>query len=248
MSGYPGAKAGAGVRQQIISLMPPHRVYVEPFFGSGQIFYAKKPADVSIVIDRDEGLMRCHAELAPGRPGTTYMVGDAVQLLPSLKLTRQDLVYADPPYPGAALTTPQKRNPYYRHDLTAEQHARLLVVLKALPCNVILSGYSCELYERELAGWHRIDYRIGTHAGGRVESAWCNFTPYLAMHDVRFVGRDFRERERIKRKRGRWVSRFKAMPPAERNVIAEALREAEASIAGAGAEVLTGAAGEARRQ
>lgn len=30
---YPGAKWG--MAQRIISLMPPHRAYLEPFFGSG---------------------------------------------------------------------------------------------------------------------------------------------------------------------------------------------------------------------
>ncbi len=233
MNGYPGSKAGAGVRQQIISLMPPHRVYVEPFLGSGQIFYAKKPADVSIVIDRDAGLMRCHAELE--RPGTRYLVGDALELLPSLGLTRQDLVYADPPYHPASRSRPK----IYKYEMDAQGHSSLLAVLQELSCNVILSGYNCELYERELANWYRLDYRTMTRGGPRVESAWCNFKPYERLHDTRFVGRDFRERERIKRKRQRWVSRFKAMPPAERNVIAEALREAEASIAGAGVPVLT---------
>jgi hypothetical protein len=46
----------------------------------------------------------------------------------------------------------------------------------------------------------------------------------LVLHDTRFVGEGFRERERIKRKRDRWRRRFAAMPPAERQVIAEALR------------------------
>lgn len=230
MNGYPGAKAGAGVRQQIISLMPPHQVYVEPFLGSGQIFYAKKPAEYSIVADLDAGLIRGHIERR--RPRTVYLVADALELLPSLKLTRRDLVYLDPPYHPAA----RSRAKIYRHELDARAHSRLLAMVDRLSCNVILSGYNCEAYDRALSGWHRLDYGTMTRGGPRVESAWCNFTPYLAMHDVRFVGANFRERERIKRKRSRWVSRFKAMPPAERNCIAEALREAEASIAAAGGE------------
>jgi DNA adenine methylase len=240
MNGYPGAKAGAGVRQQIISLMPPHETYVEPFFGSGQIFYAKKPAEYSIVADRDEGLIRMHARQA--RPRTAYLVADALELLPSLKLTRRDLVYLDPPYHPAA----RSRAKIYRYELDTRAHSRLLAMVDALPCNVILSGYNCAAYERALGDWYRLDYGTMTRGGPRVESAWCNFTPYRAMHDVRFVGSNFRERERIKRKRARWVSRFKAMPPAERNCIAEALRDAEASIAAAGGEDLIAAGGGSR--
>ena len=39
---YPGSKAQAGVFQRIIGQMPPHSTYVEPFFGSGQIFWRKR--------------------------------------------------------------------------------------------------------------------------------------------------------------------------------------------------------------
>lgn len=47
--GYIGSKAG--VFRRIIGEMPPHSVYVEPFFGSGAIFFKKRPAARSILID-----------------------------------------------------------------------------------------------------------------------------------------------------------------------------------------------------
>lgn len=36
---YPGAKWN--MAEWIISHMPPHRVYLEPFFGSGAVFFSK---------------------------------------------------------------------------------------------------------------------------------------------------------------------------------------------------------------
>lgn len=39
---YPGSKGQAGTWQRIIGQMPPHSVYVEPFFGSGQVFWRKR--------------------------------------------------------------------------------------------------------------------------------------------------------------------------------------------------------------
>lgn len=51
--GYPGGKAGDGVHQRIISLMPPHEVYIEPFLGGGAILRHKKPARRRIRVDRD---------------------------------------------------------------------------------------------------------------------------------------------------------------------------------------------------
>ena len=51
--GYLGGKAGTDVYQTIINRMPPHRVYMEPFLGSGAVMRHKKPASLNIGIDRD---------------------------------------------------------------------------------------------------------------------------------------------------------------------------------------------------
>jgi hypothetical protein len=48
---YPGGKAGDGVFQTLINLMPPHDVYVEPFLGGAAIMRAKRPASTNIGID-----------------------------------------------------------------------------------------------------------------------------------------------------------------------------------------------------
>jgi hypothetical protein len=43
------------------------------------------------------------------------------------------------------------------------------------------------------------------------------------LHDPAQAGGDYRERERIKKKKTRWQDRFAAMGPRERQAIAEAL-------------------------
>lgn len=48
---YPGAKWG--MAKQIISLMPPHRSYLEPFFGSGAVLFNKPPSAIETVNDID---------------------------------------------------------------------------------------------------------------------------------------------------------------------------------------------------
>jgi hypothetical protein len=50
---YPGGKAGAGVSQRLINLMPAHTVYIEPFLGHGAVLLAKRPAPVNIGLDLD---------------------------------------------------------------------------------------------------------------------------------------------------------------------------------------------------
>ncbi len=48
---YPGAKWG--MAQEIVSLMPPHRSYVEPYFGSGAVLFNKQPSAIETVNDID---------------------------------------------------------------------------------------------------------------------------------------------------------------------------------------------------
>ena len=48
---YPGAKWG--MANQIVSMMPSHRSYLEPFFGSGAVLFNKPPSAIETVNDID---------------------------------------------------------------------------------------------------------------------------------------------------------------------------------------------------
>lgn len=48
---YPGAKWG--MAKEIIALMPPHRSYLEPYFGSGAVLFNKPPSAIETVNDID---------------------------------------------------------------------------------------------------------------------------------------------------------------------------------------------------
>ncbi|MEI6286202.1 MAG: DNA adenine methylase [Bacillota bacterium] len=48
---YPGAKWR--IADWIISKMPQHKSYLEPFFGSGAIFFKKSPAPIETINDID---------------------------------------------------------------------------------------------------------------------------------------------------------------------------------------------------
>jgi DNA adenine methylase len=48
---YYGGKTGLATT--IAAMFPPHRVYIEPFFGSGAVFFAKRPAIHEIINDVD---------------------------------------------------------------------------------------------------------------------------------------------------------------------------------------------------
>lgn len=248
---FVGAKRAPGVWQRIISLFPPHATFVEAFGGTAHIARTKKPAPVStIVIDADPaapcmamadpivwpggaarlaaGGERRHQITAAGGVaglGDPIVIhGDARCVLPRLPLGASDLVYADPPYPASVRRAPRR---YYAHELmTDEEHAGLLSLLLALPCMVAVSGYRCALYDSTLAGWSLEEIPTVTRGGGRsTECVWFNW-PRQEPADVRFVGENFRDRERIKRKAARWARMLKAMPPHERAAVLAAVNDA----------------------
>lgn len=226
---YPGGKEGAGVWQRIISAMPPHSVYVEAFAGGAAVLRHKLPAIASIAIERDEVPARALRAVLP--PGCLVIRGDAVLLLPALRLPADAVVYCDPPY---LLSARIRHRTIYRCELSESDHRRLLRVVMALRCRVLVSHYPCPLYNEALRSWRVVVYGAMTRGGYVVQEAlWCNFPEPLRLHDSRWVGRDFRERERLKRKRARLLLRLRAMPAHERGFLLDALREVEAaSIAG----------------
>lgn len=74
---YPGAKWG--MAHKIVSLMPPHHSYVEPFFGSGAVLFNKPPSPIETVNDIDgevvnffRVLRECPDELAKEISLTPY--------------------------------------------------------------------------------------------------------------------------------------------------------------------------------
>ncbi len=208
--------------------MPPHEVYIEAFVGSGAIFRNKRPAKASIVIDIDADVARYWRQHRP--TSTTVICGDARSLLRERIYTGRELVYCDPPYP---LAVRRWKEPYYRREMTSlKAHGELLAVLKSLPCAVMISGYRCELYDRALTSWRRVDYLAPIHRPPHftTESLWMNYA-LERLHDWRYLGDSFRERERIKRKQSRWRRRLSSMPAMERLAMLDLLLELATSEA-----------------
>jgi len=55
-----------------------------------------------------------------------------------------------------------------------------------------------------------------------------NFAEPLELHDYQYLGENFRERERIKRKTNRWRNRLETMDTLERHAIMNAISQLRA--------------------
>lgn len=249
--------------ERIISLMPEHTHYVEPFFGGGSVLLGKSPDGVSEVVNDvhreltnfwrvlqsevdferfkriveampfsqvewDDSqqpsedpicsavrfFVRCRQSRAGkldsfatlSRNRTRRRMNEqasawmtSVEGLPAVsqRLRRvvvlcqdatkvigsQDgpatLFYLDPPYVHETRVTTAD----YDHEMTTEQHVRLLEAIDACQGKVLLSGYPNRLYDQRLSNWNVVDIPIDNKASSAktkprmVERIWMNFTP-----------------------------------------------------------------------
>jgi len=197
---YPGGKFRCF--QKLINLIPPHRVYIETHLGGGAVLRNKAPAEVNVGVDRDAGVI---GRFTGGfGPDYSFYTQSAEEFLQSYCFTGDEFVYADPPYwPSSCRSA---RSPY-RYRYSEAEHLELLAILRGLPCAVMVSGYASVAYDRALDGWSKRAFTGTSHIGAREEIVWLNYKPAL-VHDSRYLGETFRERQAIKRKRARWAERF----------------------------------------
>jgi DNA adenine methylase len=87
----------------------------------------------------------------------------------------ETLFYVDPPYPHSTRNM-QRGNAAYAVEMTDDDHRELAEVLHQVAGMVVLSGYPCDLYDKELyADWHRIEREHRADgARPRLEILWMN--------------------------------------------------------------------------
>lgn len=160
--------------------------------------------------------------VCPHADAWRFVCGDATRFLVKYKFTGRELVYCDPPYMHAT----RGRTDLYRHEMTDIQHLELITLIKRLPCRVMISGYWTAMYAARLQRWNAVTFQTTNRAGKRTtEWLWMNFAEPDELHDYRFLGSNFRQRELIKRKKARWVARLGKLPRLERQALLAAIAE-----------------------
>ena len=218
---YNGGKNGSGVYQFIINQIPPHFKYIELFMGSGAIMRHKSPALVNHGIDIDESINNKFP--FPDSIDVDFygLSWDEYFELPCIHCNKGAFIYADPPY---LMATRKSKKKLYSYEFSIDDHKKLLEQLKRLECMIMISSYRNDLYDRELCGWRRVEYNAydRTHEM-RIECLYCNYPAPEELHDYRYLGKDFGERQRIRRKINRHVEKLKNLPVLERKAILGAL-------------------------
>jgi len=225
-TGYPGSKGASGVAERIVSILAAHDVFISAYLGHCAVLRKKRPAKLDLGIDADPLVIdRWRRQ---GSSSVTLLQEDCLAWLRShaAQFDERVLIYFDPPYLLESRTAGQRL--YGREMFTVNQHRQFLQLATNLRCRVLVSHYEHPLYMKKLRGWHVERIVSSTRRGPRMELVFANYDPTtVALHDVRFLGNNYRERELIKKLKGRWAKRFAAMSPNRRQAVREALDEAE---------------------
>jgi DNA adenine methylase len=219
MESYFGSKATSGLCQPIIAMMPPHDTYIETHLGGGAIMQRKPSALRNIAIDLDPKPLKVFECDYP----VEKIHACAHQFLSSYAYRGRELVYCDPPYLHHTRSSTRR----YRFDYEEQDHIGLLEILKGLPCSVILSGYPSYVYDELLADWGTLELQVMNQGGVRTEKLWFNFMPNR-IHWCRYAGKNFTDRQGIKRKAETWGRRYQELSRAERLAVLSSIMAVEA--------------------
>lgn len=95
--------------------------------------------------------------------------------------------YVDPPYLPETRSTKSRRGGdryhAYTHEMTRDDHVRLLEFLPTLTGRVVLSGYPSQLYDAALKRWRRVEREaLADGARKRIEVLWLNPAAVAALN------------------------------------------------------------------
>lgn len=233
---YPGGKSGAGVYQRLINEIPPHDLLVVAFAGRCGVTRRIRPASRTVIIDRDPDVLDwwdAWQRSPHGRPVELHEADGVEWLRYRFGLTAygpgprepaatdpRAFVFMDPPYVLGMRSTPGR---IYRHEMTDDDHRRLVDVFGRLPVPAMLCGYESTLY-RPLDCMRIMRHQVPTRGGLQAEAVWMNYATPARLHDHRFIGDDRRERERVRRRQRNVLSMLARMSPRERAAMLETIQ------------------------
>jgi site-specific DNA-adenine methylase len=239
MQTYNGGKSGSGTYQQIINHIPPHNIYIEPFAGHIGIFRKIRRSSISILNDTDPEVFSSIVDYCclqrkefdhyhdffqgslldkPTKPIVILRNNDYSVIMDRFKENADAFIYCDPPYPMHKRISQQK---LYRFDWEREdQHADFLKLASNCKCAVMISSYPNDQYNAALKGWHTHKFYSTIRGGRRAEEIiYMNYPPPVILHDFQYLGKNYRERDNLKRKVKRNLDKLNRLPANERTAI-----------------------------
>lgn len=245
---YPGQKAIDGVLQKLVNVVPVHSVFVELFAGSAALSQALYGSDLSVpqgnavllndlayfsVLDvnnctghsRDSvfcalDLTVINDSLANNRLlFSSNCAVDLLQLFSSIP-DQGVVLFADPPY---LHETRPSNTKLYQYEMSYADHCRFISSVLQSSHNCIVIHPECDLYNDSFSSWRSMPVKIRYNRKTSHERIWCNFSAELPLHSYALLGVDSWDRQRIKRKVTRHLSKLRSLPIQEQRALVSAI-------------------------
>lgn len=219
-STYNGGKAGNGTYQAIINHIPKCDVFIDAMVGNGGIFFNLNLPALTIINDIDRSVIDKYND-ASATPGiiveNDHYTGIIAKYDP---WHRKVFFYFDPPY---LTETRKSAKRLYKFEWNEDEHRKFLSMAATVKNDVMISHYPCKLYDQYLKAWNQFDFQSMTRNGLATERIYMNYSKPHILQDYRYLGTDFRDRQRIKRKINRFINKLENLPVSERTGILSAV-------------------------
>jgi hypothetical protein len=217
---YNGGKSGNGTYQQIINHIPKCDVFVDAMVGNGGIVSNLLLPGLTVINDIDISVIDKYDVAVLGKKIIKENLCYRSLIDKYADRIRKVFFYFDPPYLKSSRKSDKN---LYKFEWTDKQHEDFLSMAVTVTNNCMISHYPCELYDNFLRDWQKHDFVSMTRSGLRTERIYMNYDMPVILQDFRYVGDNFRERQRIKRKINRFISKLDGLPPAEKTAILSAV-------------------------
>ena len=225
LQGYPGAKNNSGILQFYCNNTPLHTTYHELFAGSAAYYFFKRPANNSVLADIDGNV--CKILKGSVNSNDVVLNCNTLDLLDISVYSSSDFIFLDPPYPESAR---RSGNSIYRNEMLQDEiHLRLLTRCCAIPANIRICTRQNHLYDQVLKGWRKKEFNTVDRGGKCIEIIYMNYSEPEILHQYDFLGKDFTDRQRIKRKAIRQGKRFASLPTHEKYLQLKYMAEHDAA-------------------
>ena len=223
---YPGSKNANGLKQFIINRIPEYSYFYELFAGSARISreLAQLVPKVHSAFELDVNTCSQLEEIERNTPNFIIFNLCGLSKLNRILATKSRdsekkiFIYLDPPY---LKTSIRSRRNLYTYSWEEQQHIDFLeYVCRHREKNIMISHYDCELYNHYLATWKKESIQVMSNGGVATETIYMNYDPNKSMlATTHYLGENFTDRQRIKRRKESYLSKFKKMSLHERQAI-----------------------------
>lgn len=212
---YHGGKAGNSTYQNIINLIPRCELFIDAMVGNGGIACNLKLPALTVLNDLSRSVIDQY-----NRFSGKHLIIENLHVLDLVdkyeNWPAKTFHYFDPPYLKSSRKNQQD---LYEIEWTIRDHEKFISRVLTVTSDCMISHYPCNLYDTAFKNWNKFTFQSMTRSGLATECLYMNYQTPTVLQDYRYIGKNFTDRQRIKRKTTRFLRKLEQLPQTELNCI-----------------------------